>query len=89
MDMDSADKVLLPSNKSQERDLWTVREHVPVSLMQLSRQHGGRLYKYDLSLTMPQMQEVVSLLQRRIATEKEDKFPFLDVQVCNFGHCGD
>lgn len=89
VDMDSADKVLLPSNKSQERDLWTVREHVPVSLMQLSRQHGGRLYKYDLSLTMPQMQEVVSLLQRRIATEKEDKFPFLDVQVCNFGHCGD
>lgn len=84
-----ADRVILPSNQSQERDLWAMREHVPVSLMQLSRQHGGRLYKYDLSLTIPQMHEVVSLLQRRITVEKGANFPSLNIQVCTFGHCGD
>ena len=83
------DSVLIASNKSQEREMWAMREQVPTCLMDLSRQHGGRLYKYDLSLTMPQMHEVVSALQDRLNEEKSYKFPSLNIEVCNFGHCGD
>lgn len=81
--------VVMASNKSQEREIWAVRENVPISLMQLSREGGGRLYKYDLSLTMPQMEEVVSILKGRTAAEKPQSFPSLHIEVCNFGHCGD
>jgi hypothetical protein len=38
--------VIMPSSKTQERDVWALREHVPVSLMQLARDEGGRLFKY-------------------------------------------
>ncbi len=88
---DTEERVLLPSNESQARAVWRIRENVPISLMQLSRRGGqgqGQLYKYDVSVTLAQMKEVVAAVVRRVERSSE-KIPSLLVETACFGHCGD
>lgn len=70
--------VVLAQNEKQCRDIWAIRETVPVSLAQLSRPGAsmatatvedissslmlvnlGKLFKYDISLSLDDMAEVV------------------------------
>ena len=86
---DVENKVILPRNMSQARAVWDLRESVPIALMQLSRlgREKGRLYKYDISLTLQQMTEVVAAVVSRVA--ESDRVPSLLVEPACFGHCGD
>ena len=58
--------------------------------MQLSRQGPvkGRLYKYDISLTLEQMRQVVGAVMKRVA-ENSERLSSLLVEPACFGHCGD
>ena len=48
----------------------------------------GRLYKFDISLTLEQMRLVVGAVMKRVM-ENADKLPSLVVESACFGHCGD
>eukprot|EP00606_Chrysophyceae_sp_TOSAG23-5_P000722 GSChrysophyteH2.ASY1.ANO1.293.1 assembled CDS len=82
---------VVPNSATQETQLWQLREGIPVSLMQFGPGAGaGRLYKYDISLTLSQMDEIVALLREQLRSEgffSEDSL--LNVSIANFGHCGD
>ena len=102
--------------------MWQVRENVPVSLMQLSRQRFqlnvpidcninhqskenhvsivkiGKLYKYDVSLSLNDTNEFIfelkdNLVERGYDIHGFSKAPFKNsnciLEFCNFGHAAD
>ena len=94
---------------SHEQQLWKIRENIPTSLMQQSRSLAGeggavkgRLLKYDVSLTLVEMNEVVAELKNVlrakgyfvdgvISTPCSDigNKDSLRADFCCFGHGGD
>ncbi|KAK3200807.1 hypothetical protein GRF29_213g61005 [Pseudopithomyces chartarum] len=80
-----ADGVLAES-QTQVADLWACRERITECLG-----HWGGVYKYDLSLPIAQMYELVEVIRERM-TEKGllgegDEYPVVD--VIGYGHMGD
>ena len=76
---------LVSQSRGQEAALWSVREHVPVSLMQLSRTPScvvaaemssssgstmvQQLFKYDVSLKLSEMDGVTSQVKKQMQRE--------------------
>ena len=73
---------LVSQSRGQEAALWSVREQVPVSLMQLSRTRpppsadkssnsmmAQQLFKYDVSLKLSEMDTLTSQVKRQMQRE--------------------
>ena len=80
-----ADGVLAES-QTQVADLWACRERITECLG-----HWGGVYKYDLSLPIAQMYELVEVIRERMAEKgllgEGDEYPVVD--VIGYGHMGD
>jgi len=72
---DVSDAVVAQS-AAQAAALWRVREDVPSALLR-----EGHVYKYDVSLPLPRLYELVEATRRRVAP--------LGARVSGFGHVGD
>jgi len=66
----------IAQDESQAHSLWKLRENVPESLGKV-----GKVYKYDLSLPLDSMYQLVEEMKMRL----EDR----NVQVVGYGHLGD
>tara|TARA_B110000977_G_scaffold199708_1_gene287911 strand:+ start:325 stop:1956 length:1632 start_codon:yes stop_codon:yes gene_type:complete len=74
--------------------LWNLRERISLAL-----KHAGAVYKYDLSVPVETMYEVVDLLRARVArmvtnggvndSKASSSFDFSQVSVMGYGHLGD
>ncbi|ORY04355.1 hypothetical protein BCR34DRAFT_491593 [Clohesyomyces aquaticus] len=77
---------VLAENETQIRDLWSCREGIPECLG-----HWGGVYKYDLSLPIEDMYQLVNDTRARIEEAgligNDDSHPVLD--VVGYGHMGD
>jgi (R)-2-hydroxyglutarate---pyruvate transhydrogenase len=76
----------LAQDKSQMADLWTWREGIPESLG-----HWGAVYKYDLSIPIAELYQLVEDTRERMQKAglvgDDDSFPVVD--VVGYGHMGD
>lgn len=77
---------VVAQDQSQAKYIWSCREGIAEALG-----HFGGVYKYDLSIPIPELYKLVEATRARL-TEKgllgdDDKFPA--VAVCGFGHMGD
>eukprot|EP01031_Cornospumella_fuschlensis_P025484 gene25484-30767_t len=81
---------VMAADSKQERNLWKVREFVPVELLRVSRmvfslpgglQLHSKLFKFDLSLPLLQVPAFVEDIRRG--------FQQRGYEVFNFGHAGD
>ena len=80
---------VLAQDETQAKALWSWREGIPESLG-----HWGGVYKYDLSIPLPELYKLVEDTQSRLAEaglvggqdENEDR-PVVD--VVGYGHMGD
>lgn len=89
---------LVSQNSEHERELWAIREDLPVNLMQLSRkpkENGSqyvKVYKYDVSLALSDTDAAVlkikNKMNRQIHNEKIFP-PGARFELCCFGHAGD
>jgi FAD/FMN-containing dehydrogenase len=89
---------LVSQNSEHERELWAIREDLPVNLMQLSRkpkENGSqyiKVYKYDVSLALSDTDAAVlkikNEMNRQVQFEKIFP-PGARFEFCCFGHAGD
>ena len=79
---------VLAQDQSQASNLWACREGVPESLG-----HWGGVYKYDLSLPLDCMYEVVPATQARLRSARLLSDPPSEsdpvVEAVGYGHLGD
>lgn len=78
---------VLAQDESQSKALWSIRESVPESLG-----HLGKVYKYDVSMPVEKMYELVEALRARFAEHHmlhTPEAPAPVKAVCGFGHIGD
>ena len=68
---------ILASNLSEARQIWTLREAASECLPL-----RGAVYKYDFSLPIDKMYEIVEVTRSRVAS-------FPDAVVVGYGHVGD
>lgn len=61
----------------QREELWFIRENITTALS-----HNGAVYKYDMSLRVGEMYELVEETRERLKDVKE-------AQVLGYGHMGD
>ncbi len=80
---------IVAKDQRQFNEIWSIRENVPVSLMQLSRILGGKLYKYDISVNINKMDELVCDVKREIQSSADLKSYARFLHVYTFGHVGD
>lgn len=77
---------VVAENQTQANQLWTCREGVSEA-----SQHWGGVYKYDLSLPIADMYQIVNDCRQRMSDEgllgEDDNFPVID--VIGYGHMGD
>jgi len=87
----------------QEKALWSIRENVPVALMTLSRNLYGKLFKYDVSLSLTQHNSFISNISKELINKgycigsSESSVKKSDsssngkrtLEIYNFGHAGD
>ncbi|KAF2702862.1 hypothetical protein K504DRAFT_393768 [Pleomassaria siparia CBS 279.74] len=77
---------VLAENKTQIQDLWTYREGISECLG-----HWGGVYKYDLSLPISVLYDLVNDVRDRLTEAgvvgNDDSFPAVD--VVGYGHMGD
>jgi FAD/FMN-containing dehydrogenase len=77
---------VLAQDETQAKNLWAWREGVPEALG-----HGGGVYKYDVSIPLPELyQLVLDTRERMVAADligSEDKYPV--IEVVGYGHMGD
>lgn len=78
---------ILAENETQSQNLWACREGVSEA-----SQHFGGVYKYDLSIPLPQLYDLVSearqkFLDSGLMDPEDDSKPVLD--VIGYGHMGD
>jgi len=66
----------IAQDRTQVNDLWLIRESITSALKE-----DGEVYKYDVSLPLPQLYELVETMRER--TEG------LAVHCCGYGHLGD
>lgn len=87
MESDIVSDGVLAQDQTQIQDLWSCREGITESLG-----HFGGVYKYDLSIPLPQMYDLVEATRKRLraaglASFDDDSYPVVD--VVGFGHMGD
>lgn len=78
---------VLAENETQVQDLWSCREGISEA-----SQHFGGVYKYDLSIPLPELYAIVAECRQRfldngMMSEDDDSKPVLD--VIGYGHMGD
>lgn len=78
---------VLAQDETQIKSLWSLRESVPESLG-----HHGKVYKYDISIPIDKMYDLVLALRARFAehgmlSTSEHVAPVK--AVCGYGHIGD
>ncbi|KAF2816562.1 uncharacterized protein BDZ99DRAFT_376278 [Mytilinidion resinicola] len=77
---------VLAQDQTQIRDLWSCREGIPECLG-----HWGGVYKYDLSIPISSMYDIVNDVRDRMTeaglTGDDDAHPVVD--VVGYGHMGD
>lgn len=78
---------VVAENETQKGSLWACREGVSEA-----SQHFGGVYKYDLSIPLPQLYEIVDDCRARmeehgLLSTDDDSKPVLD--VIGYGHMGD
>ncbi len=77
---------VLAQDQTQLESLWACREGVPESLG-----HWGGVYKYDISLPIQHMYDIVDATRERLSSAglvgDSDDFPVVD--VVGYGHMGD
>jgi D-2-hydroxyglutarate dehydrogenase len=67
---------LFAENESQLATFWQMRESITVAL-----KDDGVVYKYDVSLPVPRLYELVELMKERTAG--------VAITCCGYGHMGD
>lgn len=80
---------IVAKDQRQFNEIWSIRENVPVSLMQISRILAGKLYKYDISVNINMMNELVRGVKRGIHSSVELNCFASFLHVYTFGHVGD
>lgn len=77
---------VLAQDQTQIRDLWSCREGIPECLG-----HWGGVYKYDLSIPISSMYDIVNDIRDRMSEAglvgDDDSHPVVD--VVGYGHMGD
>lgn len=78
---------VVAQDKTQQANLWACREGIAESLA-----HWGGVYKYDLSIPIPQLYQLVEATKEKLLSEglmgtDHDDYPVVD--VVGFGHMGD
>lgn len=77
---------VVAENETQVQSLWACREGVSEA-----SQHFGGVYKYDLSIPLPQLYDLVAETRERFQSNglmgETDDYPVLD--VIGYGHMGD
>lgn len=77
---------VVASDQTQMAELWSCREGVPECLG-----HWGGVYKYDISLPIADMYDLVNDTRDRLAAAgligNDDSYPVVD--VVGYGHMGD
>ncbi|PPJ61192.1 hypothetical protein CBER1_10753 [Cercospora berteroae] len=78
---------ILAENETQSQNLWACREGVSEA-----SQHWGGVYKYDLSIPLPQLYDLVAEARQRfqdsgLMDPEDDSKPVID--VIGYGHMGD
>lgn len=78
---------VVAQDETQVQSLWACREGVSEA-----SQHFGGVYKYDLSIPLPQLYELVDETRQRmqdegLMSEEDESKPVLD--VIGYGHLGD
>lgn len=78
---------VLAENETQSQNLWACREGVSEA-----SQHWGGVYKYDLSIPLPQLYDLVAECRKRfqdngLMDPEDESKPVLD--VIGYGHMGD
>ncbi|KAF2728392.1 D-lactate dehydrogenase 2 mitochondrial precursor [Polyplosphaeria fusca] len=86
MENDIVEDGVLAQDQTQIQELWSFREGISECLG-----HWGGVYKYDLSLPIAQMYDLVNDVRDRLTKAKligdDDSYPALD--VIGYGHMGD
>lgn len=67
----------IAQDEKQAHSLWKLREDIPESLGRV-----GKVYKYDLSLPLDSMYQLVEEMKMKLEDRK-------DIQVVGYGHLGD
>lgn len=78
---------VVAQDETQIKALWSLRESVPESLG-----HYGKVYKYDVSLPMDKMYDLVHILQDQVIGSgmmPSANDPGRVKAVCGYGHFGD
>ena len=77
---------VLAQDETQIRSLWSWREGIPECLG-----HWGGVYKYDLSIPLPELYKLVEDTRERLRSAglvgDDEKYPVVD--VVGYGHMGD
>ena len=89
----------------QEKALWSIRENVPVALMTLSRNLYGKLFKYDVSLSLIEHNSFISKISKELINKgycigsnnsssnnsgsSSSSNGKRTLEIYNFGHAGD
>jgi FAD/FMN-containing dehydrogenase len=80
------DDGVLAQDETQAQNLWSWREGVPEALG-----HGGGVYKYDVSIPLPELYQLVDDTRDRLRAAglvgQTDDYPVVD--VIGYGHMGD
>lgn len=81
------DDGVMAENDTQFKNLWACREGVSEA-----SQHFGGVYKYDLSIPLPELYDIVAECRQRfqdngLMDSEDDSKPVLD--VIGYGHMGD
>lgn len=94
----------MSQSAAQEKELWAIREDLPLCLMQLSRAHTSpasaatvkrcvKLYKYDVSIALRDTDAVVHMIKRQMEKEMQSGCGGVatdtQLEFCCFGHAGD
>lgn len=94
---------VLAHDSTQEKALWQIREHIPVALLEMTKQSRphihSKLHKFDLSLPLREVPSFLTELEKTL-TEVEGfnlhggkqetrKRGWCRVQFFNFGHAAD
>lgn len=77
---------VVAQDETQLQSLWACREGISEA-----GQHWGGVYKYDLSIPLPQLYELVAECRKRFESNglmgEDEKYPVKD--VVGYGHMGD
>lgn len=93
-----ADDATLNKNISHAKSLWSIREHIPVALMQASKLHNnpsephtlrGKLFKYDVSLDMSEWNDFIIDIEDRLEARGMMNHKDYKLLFCTFGHAAE